>query len=308
MGGIEDFIKCDENRILIGLGILFLLLTLFLVSNYLQNVLLNITTSRANTIHTTTYAEFIKLMILLLILLNIICILFVLLLIYSITSSSMNSLGQADYWLFTVSLASTCLIVYDLLLNMKLKNKYKTGSVFSPELNKVLATILSNLIPILIVIKLVILLAGLGIYLHNFISGDNAFDYKTFFISISAVIITLSMNKLFRITYKMEEGKISDNKFVIGILCILAALIIYLIVLDMKQKHHGTISEKINHFVVLGLFIACVSGIIIFSIFSSRIFKKRDASEPLPDSRQHRLSSITTISRGNSLSSRAEDF
>jgi hypothetical protein len=293
MGGIKNFIKQDEIPILKGLGISFVLLTILLISNNLQNFLLNITSSRANTIPTTTYSEFINLMRLLLILLNIICILFVLLLIYSTTSSSMNSLGQADYWLFTVSLTSTCLIVYDLLLNMLLKIEYKTGSVFSQVLNEDLATILSKLIPILIVIKLVILLAGLGIYLHNFTSGDDAFDYKTFFISISAVIITLSMNKLFRITYKMEKGTISDNKFVIGILCILAVLIIYLIILDMKQKQHVAISKK-NDFVVLGLFIACVSGIIIFSIISSPIFKKHGGSHPDPDpDLGHRLSSYS---------------
>jgi hypothetical protein len=57
----------------------------------------------------------------------------------------------------------------------------------------------------------------------------------------------------------------------------------------MKQKQHVTISEK-NDCVILGLFIVCISGMIIFSIYYSPFFKKHGGSHPDPHP-GHRLSS-----------------
>jgi hypothetical protein len=270
-----SFIKTNQERILIISGVLFCLLTiLFIVlitSSTLQNLL------GANNINSITPETYSLLMLLFFVILNIYCILFVLFVIYTTTSSNSVKLGNPDYWLFTSSLILTCLIVYDLFLSFILKiivlyqNKTLNFSEIEVEFITKLVPIVKVLIPVLILIKLIVGLSAISLYLYNFVENGGTFYLKTVFISIISLLITIMMNKLFIVAFKMGSGALSENKLVYGLLCLLLLLIVYLIVLDIVNNRKELSGSY--YIVAIALLLTFILALFIFFIYSI-FFKK----------------------------------
>lgn len=282
---IVNFIKTNTENILIISGIFFVLSTILFIalitSSKLQDWLASDTIGMYSIFNNNsqTYAV---IMLLFFVILNIYCILFVLFVIYTTTSSNSVKLGNPDYWLFTISLILTCLIVYDLCLFFILQIIVKKQDITGPEgygntlieaaCLEILVPLVKVLIPVLIIIKLIIGLSAICLYLHNYDKSGDTFEFKTFFISTTAIIITIAMNKLFRVAYKMDSGAISENKFVYGLLCLLVLLIVYLIVLDIKNNKTQLSSSYYK--VAIALLIVFILALFIFFIYSI-FFKKK---------------------------------
>jgi uncharacterized membrane protein YgcG len=275
---IVNFIKTNTENTLIISGIFFVLSTILFIALITSSTLQNWLAYNNTGGYSITPQTYAVIMLLFFVILNIYCILFVLFVIYTTTSSNSVKLGNTDYWLFTSSLILTCLIVYDLclffILQIILKTQVSKGedTVIELTIINTLVPVVQVLIPVLIISKLIIGLSAICLYLHNYDNSGDTFEFKTFFISTSAIIITIAMNKLFRVAYKMDSGAISENKFVYGLLCLLVLLIVYLIVLDIKNNKTQLSSSYYK--VAIALLIVFILALFIFFIYSI-FFKKK---------------------------------
>jgi hypothetical protein len=261
------FLEIHEEIVSIISGPIFGLLTLIFIalitSSWLQNKL---------AINPETYT---RLMLLFFVILNIYCILFILFLIYVYNCFDITILGTTVFWLHTTNLILTCLIVYDLFLFLIIKSilLYMPDSIH--QFTTIETTILIKLVPIvkvliqvLIFIKLIVGLSAIIWYLCNYVKNDDTFDFNSFFILTTALIIIIAMNKLFRVVYKDESGALSENKFVYGLLCLLLLLIVYLIVLDIVNKNNKKQLSSSYYIVAIVLLIVFISSLFIFFILS----------------------------------------
>ena len=271
------FLEIHEEIVSIISGPIFGLLTLIFIAlitaSWLQNKL---------AINPETYT---RLMLLFFVILNIYCILFILFLIYVYNCFDITILGTTVFWLHTTNLILTCLIVYDLFLFLIIKiivniqDKYKSYTEIEVTILIKLVPIVKVLIQVLIFIKLIVGLSAIIWYLCNYVKNDDTFDFNSFFILTTALIIIIAMNKLFRVVYKDESGALSENKFVYGLLCLLLLLIVYLIVLDIVNKNNKKQLSSSYYIVAIVLLIVFISSLLIFFILSF-LSPQRPTPEP----------------------------